>query len=75
MGVKFFCNKCDKEIFQSISQDMKETETIAEAEMQCICSDCILEIFREKKEKNRLEQVIANIIKLKFIKYAEKFKW
>jgi len=75
MGVKFFCNECDKEIFQHISQDMKETETISEVEMQCICSDCILEIFREKKEKNILEQVIANIIKLKFIKYAERFKW
>jgi hypothetical protein len=75
MGVKFFCDHCDKEIFQSISQNMKETETIAEVEMQCICSDCILEIFLKKEEKSVLEKTIANIIKLKFLNYVERFKW
>ncbi len=42
MSVKFFCGRCNKEIWSGMTQEDKETTTIAEAEGACICSDCIL---------------------------------
>jgi len=48
MSVKFFCKTCNKEIWKGMPQTMKETTTIAEAENQCECSDCLLKRHREE---------------------------
>ena len=42
MPVKFFCDKCDKEIWMGMKPDVKEGLTIAGAEKSCLCADCVL---------------------------------
>ena len=42
MGARWFCNDCGREIWQGLSQEQKETETVAEMEEVCMCTDCIL---------------------------------
>lgn len=52
MPVKFFCNKCGKEIWEYMDQLTKETTTISEAERSCTCSDCGLEMIRASQSDN-----------------------
>ena len=40
MPAKWFCNDCGKEIWQGLDQNQKETETVAEMERVCMCTDC-----------------------------------
>jgi DNA-directed RNA polymerase subunit RPC12/RpoP len=42
--VKFFCNACGKEIWQNMDDGIKRTETVAELEKTCLCSDCSVKI-------------------------------
>lgn len=35
---------------QQNSEEAKKTETVAEAEARCICTDCILKIYKEKED-------------------------
>lgn len=42
MPARWFCNDCGEEIWQGLNQNKKETETVAEMERTCVCSDCIL---------------------------------
>ena len=42
MPAKWFCNDCGKEIWKSLNKPDKETETVAEMERVCRCSDCML---------------------------------
>lgn len=67
MGIKFFCNKCGIEIFQRMSQEMKDTDTVAEVERQCVCLDCILGHISYKREKINLLDV--------FIRHSKKLGW
>lgn len=50
MPIKFYCDYCNKEIFTHMDKSIKETETIAEVEAQCVCSDCILKLFKNPSE-------------------------
>ena len=49
MPVKFFCNKCDKEIWSGMTQEDKDTTTIGEAEKTCLCSDCLLAQYKKEE--------------------------
>ena len=42
MPAKWFCNDCGAEIWQGLSQNQKDTETVAEMERTCMCTDCII---------------------------------
>lgn len=48
-GVRFFCIKCGKELWKEMSEEMKKTTTIKEAEETAVCSDCFMGLFKEKK--------------------------
>ena len=48
-GVRFFCIKCGKELWRGMSEEMKETTTIKEAEETAVCSDCFMGIFNKEK--------------------------
>ena len=48
MGAKWFCNKCGKEIWKGLSNDIKKTTTVYEMELSCVCTDCA--IAESKKE-------------------------
>jgi hypothetical protein len=49
--IKYFCDECGKEIFKGMTKSMKETTYIAEAEGDCLCSDCMLIRFQERNNK------------------------
>jgi len=46
MGARWFCNTCGNEIWKFLNPFTKESETIAEAEERCICSNCMLKEVR-----------------------------
>ena len=48
--VKFFCS-CGKELWQLLSEEDKKTLTIEDAELTCICSDCIIKEEHEARDK------------------------
>jgi hypothetical protein len=55
MGARWFCNSCGIEIWQGLDADQKKTETVADMEHRCMCSDCIIKnqgfhIDKELKE-------------------------
>lgn len=45
MPVKFYCNNCGKEIWQSMADYIKKSETVYHAEKRCLCSDCLLKEY------------------------------
>ena len=47
MGSKWFCNKCGKEIWTGLQKSIKETETVYEMELRCLCSDCMIAEYKE----------------------------
>lgn len=52
MAVKFFCDRCGKEIFQEMDKATKDYWTISQIEHTCICSDCLLKEVIEDKNNN-----------------------
>ena len=48
MGAKWFCNKCGKEIWESLNETDKRIHTVEEMERKCICSDCVLQDIEEE---------------------------
>lgn len=47
MASKWFCNECGVEIWEMLDEYIKNSETIAEAEKRCICSDCLLKKYKD----------------------------
>ena len=47
-AVRFFCITCGKEIWKGMSDNMKATTTIKEAEETALCWDCVMgeDIFK-----------------------------
>lgn len=54
MGAKWFCNRCEKEIWKNMTEDQKKA-TIEGAERICFCSDCILIEIQSWKEEDMLQ--------------------
>ena len=50
--IKFYCNKCGKEIFIQVMPNFKEFKdyTLGEVEESCMCDEC-KEIANEKANK------------------------
>ncbi len=46
MGVRFFCNRCGREMFQNITEIMKATTTVLMMDKLCVCSDCLVKELR-----------------------------
>lgn len=42
--ILFLCDKCKKQIWQQMPDDMKKSTTIAEAEELCLCADCLCKL-------------------------------
>jgi len=49
--IKFFCVVCGKEIWQKMSEEMKATTTIKEAEETAVCWDCVTTAFPQTLAK------------------------
>ena len=59
MTIKFFCDRCDKEMWQGLATRAEKIRAISE---DCICSDCIMldateRWYRKACEADQLREV------------------
>lgn len=50
MPVKFFCNRCEKEIFQDWRLSEIGEEKLVDIERICFCCECQIRVKTEAKE-------------------------
>ena len=53
MAIKFFCDRCDKEIWQGLATREDQVEAILYED--CVCSDCMLDEAQRKRSDKEIK--------------------